>query len=62
VPWRRGIVVIASAYITEESRVRIPPGCKLFRNIYIAELLSQFKMPCHCVYLRKNKCLKISFC
>jgi hypothetical protein len=31
-PWRRGIVVIASAY--RRSRVRIPLGCKVFRVLY----------------------------
>jgi hypothetical protein len=32
------------------SRVRIPPGCKVFRNLYIEVL----NMHCHCVYLRKS--------
>jgi hypothetical protein len=33
-PWRRGIVVIASANRTEAPRVRIPPGCKVARKLY----------------------------
>jgi hypothetical protein len=35
------------------SRVRIPPWCKVFRNLYIAVLLSKLKLHCHCDYLRK---------
>jgi hypothetical protein len=34
--WRHGIVVIASAYVQNRRfRVRIPPGCKVFRHLGI---------------------------
>jgi hypothetical protein len=45
---------------SRRSRVRTPPGCKVFRNLYIALLLSKRTMHCHCVNLRK-KMLKIFF-
>jgi hypothetical protein len=37
------------------SRVRIPPGCKVFfKNLCIAVLLSKLNIHCHRVYLRKK--------
>jgi hypothetical protein len=51
-----------SHYIKQQahrrSLVRIPPGCKVFRNLYIAVLLSQLNMHFHCAYLRKINDLK----
>jgi hypothetical protein len=35
------------------SRVRIPPGCKVFRSLNIAVLLTKLNLHCHCVHLRK---------
>jgi hypothetical protein len=35
-PWRRGIVVIASAAETESREIKSPPGCKFFRSRYVA--------------------------
>jgi hypothetical protein len=37
-------------------RVRIPPGCKA---VIDCTAVSKLYMHCHCVCLRKNKCLKI---
>jgi hypothetical protein len=39
-PWRRGIVVIASAYRTEDPGFESRQGVRFFRNLYIAVLLS----------------------
>jgi hypothetical protein len=39
-PWRRGIVVIASAYRTEDPGFESRQGARFFRNLYIAVLLS----------------------
>jgi hypothetical protein len=39
--------------VNRRSRVRIPPGCKVFRSLYIAVLLSGLNLNFHCVYLRK---------
>jgi hypothetical protein len=51
---RAGIMIIASAYRTEESRVRTPPGYDVFMSLYIAVLLPNLKMHCKCVYAIKN--------
>jgi hypothetical protein len=40
------------------SRVRIPSGCEVFRNLCIAVLLSKLNTHCHCVYLKKLMLLK----
>jgi hypothetical protein len=42
------------------SWVRIPPGCKVFRNLYLAMLLFITLMHYHCVYLKKIKMSKKS--
>jgi hypothetical protein len=55
-PWRRGIVVIASAYRIEDPEFESRQGVRFFRNLYIAVLLSLLNMHCHCVHLRKKKC------
>jgi hypothetical protein len=43
--------------IPRRSRVRIPPGCKVFMNLYLPTLQRWCRnlicMHCHCVYLRK---------
>jgi hypothetical protein len=39
--------------LNRRSGVRIPPGSKVFRPIYIAVMLSKLTMHCHCLYLRK---------
>jgi hypothetical protein len=59
-PWRRGIVVIASAYRTEDPGFESCQGVRFFRIFYIAVLLSLSLSlchccHCHCVYLRRNK-------
>jgi hypothetical protein len=38
-PWRRGTVVIASAYKTEDPGFESRRGVRFFRNLYIAVLL-----------------------
>jgi hypothetical protein len=37
----------------KRSRVRIPLGCEVLRNVYIAVLLIEINIHRHCVYLRK---------
>jgi hypothetical protein len=54
-PWRRGIEGIAAAHRTEEPGFESRQGVRFFMNLYIAVLLSQLNMHCHCVYLRKNR-------
>jgi hypothetical protein len=57
-----GIMVIASAYRTEDPGFESRQGVRFFRNFYIAVLLSKLYMLCHCVYvLEKNKCFKNIF-
>jgi hypothetical protein len=51
-PWHCGHHVGVQNRI---SRVRIPPGCKVVRFLYIAVRLSNLNTHCHCVYWRKIK-------
>jgi hypothetical protein len=44
-PWRRGICSGQRVHLqNRRSRVRISPGCKVFRNLYIAVLLQKVNM------------------
>jgi hypothetical protein len=56
-PWRRGIVGIASANQTEDTGFEYRQGVgKVFRNFYIAVLLSYFTYdPLALCVLEKNK-------
>jgi hypothetical protein len=54
-PWRRGKVVIASAYRKEDPGFKSPQGV---RFLGIAVLLSLLNMHCHCMYLRKMNAKK----
>jgi hypothetical protein len=58
-PWRRGIVVIASAYRTEDPRFESHRGVKLL-GIYTLQWCCN-NVHCHFVNLRKNKLFKIFF-
>jgi hypothetical protein len=49
-PWRRGIVVIASAYRTENPGFESRQGVR-FRSLYIA--VSKLNMHCQCVFGNK---------
>jgi hypothetical protein len=56
-PWRCGHHICLQ---DRKSRVRIPPGSKVFRNVYIAVLLSKLCALSLCV-LEKNKCFFKSY-
>jgi hypothetical protein len=51
-PWRSGVVVIASAYRTEDPGFESHQGVR-FLGLYTGIALLLSKLNCHCVYLRK---------
>jgi hypothetical protein len=61
-PWRRDIVVITYAYITEDPWFESRQCVKyLVLYLYIAMLLSKFNMHCNCISVRKTNTTKREF-
>jgi hypothetical protein len=63
-PWRRrGIVVTASAYRTEDPGFEPRQGARILGlYTYIAVLLSKLNIHCHCVCWREKNALHKWFC
>jgi hypothetical protein len=55
-PWRRGIVVIAHAYRTEDPEFESRQGVRFFfRNLYTLQCCChKLNLHCHCEYFRKE--------
>jgi hypothetical protein len=59
-PWRRGIVVIASTYRTEDPEFESRQGERFLGISTLQSCCNNLPiMHCQCVYLRKKECLKI---